>query len=395
MRIGRRMMRAWRSKFWQIGFRQIGFRQIGTASVLCVIALAAGPTGAQAQQQQQPPAQTAPPPPAGPANAGPVQPWGLPPLPAGVGPVEKFADLGGTPQGRFLEGGAFDNDGNLWFVAIGSGWVSYLTPDGKVTPAFNCNPPDDIGQTCEPQGTRWHDGKLYVATRHRGILTYDPKTKEVKTLVYTYRNQLFKGPNDLDFDAEGNLFFTDPWATGPGPNMSDRSGAVYQYSKDGILRKIIDDLNFPNGIAVSPDNARMAIGDCTASRMVYAIFATGPTLSTPGAQPDPLHLTFQTVRAATYLPGSGCPDGLHYDVKGNLWIAAGGLGGILQVDPRGIIIGFVPIPNGDLSTTNFAFGGPDNRTIYFMGANSGTFWRFTAPYPGLIGPGGTRLPAQP
>ena len=102
------------------------------------------------------------------------------------------------------------------------------------------------------------------------------------------------------------------------------------------------------------------------------------------------------VRAATYLPGAGCPDGLHYDVKGNLWIAAGGLGGILQVDPRGIIIGFVPIrPDGDLSTTNFAFGGPDNRTIILMGANSGTFWRFKAPYPGLIGPGGVRLAAQP
>ena len=56
-----------------------------------------------------------------------VQPWGLPPLPPGVGPVEKFADVSGTPQGQFLEGGAFDTHGNLWFVAIGSGWVSYLT----------------------------------------------------------------------------------------------------------------------------------------------------------------------------------------------------------------------------------------------------------------------------
>src|SRR5256885_5971026 len=52
-------------------------------------------------------------------NAGPVQPWGLPPLPQGVGPVEKFADIGNTPQGKFLEGGAFDEQGNLWFVAIG------------------------------------------------------------------------------------------------------------------------------------------------------------------------------------------------------------------------------------------------------------------------------------
>jgi hypothetical protein len=44
---------------------------------------------------------------------------------------------------------------------------------------------------------------------------------------------------------------------------------------------------------------------------------------------------------------------------------------------------------------SFAFGGPDNQSIYFEGATSGTFWRFKASYPGLIGPGGVRLPAQP
>ena len=170
---------------------------------------------------------------------------GLAAIAGRVGPVEKFADVSNTPQGQFLEGGAFDTDGNLWFVAIGSGWVSYLTPDAKLVPVFNCNPPADLGQTCEPQGTRWHDGKLYLTSRHRGILVYDPQTKQVSTLVYTYRNQLFKGPNDLDFDAEGNLFFTDPWGTGPGPNTSDHTGAVYQYSRDGVLRRVMDSGSVP------------------------------------------------------------------------------------------------------------------------------------------------------
>ena len=77
---------------------------------------------------------------------GPVQPWGLPPLPAGVGPVEKFADVSGTPQGKFLEGGAFDDQGNLWFVGIGSGWISYLQPDGKLVPVVNCNPRKTSGR---------------------------------------------------------------------------------------------------------------------------------------------------------------------------------------------------------------------------------------------------------
>jgi len=53
--------------------------------------------------------------------------------------VEKFADVSETPQGKFLEGGSSDTQGNLWFVAIGSGWISYLTPDGKPVPVFNCS----------------------------------------------------------------------------------------------------------------------------------------------------------------------------------------------------------------------------------------------------------------
>ena len=114
---------------------------------------------------------------------------------------------------------------------------------------------------CEPQGTRWHDGKLYVTTRHLGILVYDPQTKKVSSLVSTFHNELFKGPNDLDFDAEGNLYFTDPWGTGPGPDTVDQAGAVYQYSKDGILRRIISTGSFPNGIAVSPDDGTLAVAD--------------------------------------------------------------------------------------------------------------------------------------
>jgi gluconolactonase len=327
-------------------------------------------------------------------TAGPVQPWGLPPLPSGAGAVEKFADVGNTPQGKFLEGGAFDTQGNLWFVAIGTGWISYLTPDGKLVPVVNCNPPPETGQDCEPQGTRWHDGKLYLTTRHRGILVYDPQAKRLSTLVYTYRNQLFKGPNDLDFDAEGNLFFTDPWGTGPGPSLADRTGAVYQYSHDGVLRKVIDSSLFPNGIAVSPDDTGLAIGDFNAGRMWYGTFMNGPSVGCPECPKDPSHLTFAGIKAGTYVPGNGGPDGIHYDAHGDLWAQLPRVGGIAEIDPRGLIIGFVPIPNGDLATTNFAFGGADNKTIYFEGALSGTFWRFKAPYPGLIGPGGVRLPAQ-
>ena len=77
----------------------------------------------------------------------------------------------------------------------------------------------------------------------------------------------------------------------------------------------------------------------------------------------------------------GCPDGIHYDVKGNLWAQMVALGGIVEIDPRGIILGFVPIPNGDLATTNFAFGGPDNQYIYFEGLPAGPSGASRRPIP--------------
>ena len=334
-----------------------------------------------------------PPPLAGPPSPEQVQPWGLPPPPPGIGPVALFADIHDQPQGKFLEGGAFDTDANFWFVAIGTGWISYLTPDAKLVPVFNCNPKDDISPACDPQGTRWHDGKLYVTTRHLGVLVYDPQTKKVSALVSTFRNQLFKGPNDLDFDAEGNLFFTDPWGTGVGPDGPDTQGAVYQYSKDGVLRRLISVSSFPNGIAVSPDDNTLAVADYAANRMLYYSFLNGPNPACAGCAKDPSHTTFFFATGGSYNPGNGGPDGIHYDVHGNLW-AALGIGGVIEYDPRGFIIGFVPLPNGDPAGTNFAFGGENNQYIYMEGAVSGTIYKFKAPYPGLIGPGGVRLAAQ-
>jgi len=125
-------------------------------------------------------------------------------------------------RGKFLEGRLVRQKTAILVRGDWHGVDSYLTPDGKLVPVVNCNPPAELGQTCEPQGSRFLNGKLYLTTGTAAILVYDPATKELKTLVYTYKNQLFKGPNDLDFDAEGNLFFHRSLGDGPGPNASDR-----------------------------------------------------------------------------------------------------------------------------------------------------------------------------
>ncbi|HWX31626.1 MAG TPA: TfoX/Sxy family protein [Steroidobacteraceae bacterium] len=57
-------------------------------------------------------------------------------------------------------------------------------------------------------------------------------------------------------------------------------------------------------------NNTLAIGDCTAGRMLYAAFAAGPSMGVPGGFTDPQRLTFTGVKAGTYFPGNGCPDGI-------------------------------------------------------------------------------------
>jgi len=147
-------------------------RGLATALLFCIVA------GGAARAQARPRANPA---------------LGAAAIAAGVGPVEKFADVSGTPQGQFLEGGAFDTQGNLWFVAIGSGWVSYLTPDGKLVPSFTATAAR-TGSDLRAAGHPLVRGQALSDHPTPGHPRLRPQTKEVKTLVYTYRNQLFKDP---------------------------------------------------------------------------------------------------------------------------------------------------------------------------------------------------------
>ena len=156
--------------------------------------------------------------------------------------------------GKFLEGPAFDTAGNLWVVSIQSGAVSQITPDGKWTDVFNTG-----GQ---PQGLKFHrDGRLFGVDRKRGVFSYDPKTQKLSDYALYFQNENFHGPNDLIFDRQGGLYFTDPWGT----SMANLRGAVYYVSPEGKISRLIDNMAFPNGIALSPDEKTLYIGETCAT----------------------------------------------------------------------------------------------------------------------------------
>jgi gluconolactonase len=267
-----------------------------------------------------------------------------------AGPVEKFVQ-----GGNFLEGPIMDKEGNLWVVSIGSGWISKITPSGTWTDVFHSG-----GQ---PQGLEWgKDGRLYGTDRKRGVFVYDPRTKKVSDYVRYFQNENFHGPNDLIFDHEGGLYFTDPWGTSP----ANPRGGLYYVSPGGKeVRRLLNNLHFPNGVCLSPDDKNLYIGDCTANVVLTA----------PVESPGVINIGF--TRVSTFLGGGWGPDGSCVDEEGNLYQSHYGAGRVVVIDPNGFIIGNIQLPEGEgAQTTNCCFGvGRDSKTLYITEAGDNVIWK--------------------
>jgi gluconolactonase len=88
------------------------------------------------------------------------------------------------------------------------------------------------------------------------------------------------------------------------------------------------------------------------------------------------------VGAFINLSGGIGPDGIAVDESGGLIIAHPGLGVVWVYDKRGELALRIESPVGDL-TTNVAFGGSDNRTLYITESHSGTILTTRLDTPGI------------
>ena len=200
------------------------------AAVLCAAGSLVSPTAGQAQAQP----------------AEPVQPWGLPPPRRASGRC-RCSPISTTPRRASSSRAARSTTtGNFWFVAIGTGWVSYLTPDAKLVPAFNCDPPRKSVSECEPQGTRWHDGKLYLTTRHLGVMVYDPQTKKLEHAGHDLPQPALQGPERPRFRRRGQSVSSPiPGAPAPGRTPPIKRARCTSIPRDGVLRPHHLDRAFP------------------------------------------------------------------------------------------------------------------------------------------------------
>lgn len=267
--------------------------------------------------------------------------------------VEKFATCGG-----FLEGASVARDGALWVVDLLSGNVLTVEGNGQCVVQGNTG-----GQ---PNGAKFHrDGRLFIADKARGILAFNPLDKSIAPVVSSYRSEALRGVNDLVFDMEGGLYFTEPY----GSNTLNPNGRVFYLPPNGgALRVVTDKVAFPNGVALSADGARVYVSEYANKRL----------LSMPSQLSQDI---FDVPFVFANFEGGIGPDGFALDREGNVYAAVFQSGQVQVVSARGFAIGSLALPN-DAGTfvTNLAFR---DGYLYITEATQGVIWRVKANNEGL------------
>ncbi|MDY7102262.1 MAG: SMP-30/gluconolactonase/LRE family protein [Actinomycetota bacterium] len=286
---------------------------------------------------------------------------------------------------RFPEGPVAMADGSVIVVEIAAGRVSRVAPDGTTLvvaetgggPNGAAIGPDGALYVCNNGGFEWHDGPgggLIPGDQPAdytggSIQRIDLGTGAVET-VYTHCGDVpLNGPNDLVFDATGGFWFTD---LGKSRGRDKDRGCVYYAQPDGSsITEMIQPLESPNGIGLSPDGTTLHVADTVPGR-VWSWTVTGPGRL---ADPSP-----RSGHCLVGLPGHQMLDSLAIDAAGNVCVATIVNGGITIVAPDGTTR---HVPTGDPVTTNICFGGPDHRTAWITLSYTGRLVKATWPEPGL------------
>lgn len=246
----------------------------------------------------------------------------------------------GQRVGSFLEGPSFDRDGNLLMVDIAHGRILKLTPakEWSVMASY-----DGL-----PNGLKLHkDGRIFVADRQNGIMVVDPVNGRVEPFIGREKLAGFKGPNDLVFASNGDLYFTDQGETG----LHDPTGRVFRLTAaTGKLDCLIDNVPSPNGLVMDPKETMLYVA-VTRANAVWRL---------------PLRPDGRVHRVGLFcqLIGGWGPDGMATDTDGNVLVAHAGGAAVWIWSAMGLPLYRVVASDKGVMTTNMAFGGPANRQLF-------------------------------
>jgi gluconolactonase len=245
-------------------------------------------------------------------------------------------------------------DGNLYYV----GWVSNTLSkwDGKTATVLNHT------DGCGHNGLALTKQKTFLlaCTNDPGaILELELAGKQLRRWDNDSNGRKFEGGiNDIVVTANGGAYATvfGPYPDPPVPSLV--IGKVL-YLAPGAEKwiEVANDLNYANGIGVSPDQKTLYVSQTVSNCMLKFSIEPDGSLS-HRANFALLNVLVPNKNLSRWLG----PDSMKVDRKGNIYVAQWFGGKILKLSPEGKLLHVFEIAAGD-GTTNIAFG-DDEKELF-------------------------------
>jgi sugar lactone lactonase YvrE len=225
------------------------------------------------------------------------------------------------------------HDGRLYF----SDWTA-----GEVVAVDDAGGTEVVARVRSlPLCSAWlPDGRLLIVSSAEGRLL----RREPDGSLVTHAELGAPGWNDIVVDGRGNAYVNSvgyDMTAGEAP----RPGHVVLATADGAVRRVAEDLAFPNGMAVTADNATLVVAESHGERLTA--FDVGGDGGLTGRR------VFAELEEA--------PDGICTDAEGAVWYATVPGRRCARVADGGRVLESVELDRGGFACV---LGGPDRRTLF-------------------------------
>jgi gluconolactonase len=173
-----------------------------------------------------------------------------------------------------------------------------------------------------------------------------------------YSGQEINTPDDITVRSDGVVYFTDPTFASGGQGFPTltlplaNAQGVYRVTVDGVLHLEDSTASGPNGVNLSPDEKTLYVSYSLSAQIAKFDVAADGSLG----------------NKTTFATGATIADSMCVDAGGNVYV--GTISGLMIFDPTGTALGTISI--GGQITTNCAFGGPDQKTLFITARTQAT-----------------------